>query len=503
MNKIKSFYKNNWIFLLWIIPFVLICIKNRIPDNDIWFLLTLGRYVVQEGIPHIDPFTIHEGLSYIMQQWTSASIFWLIFSKLGKKAFLILIYFVSFTLFFLFYKLCHTVSKNKYLSVIITTIVFTLISEYIILRPQIFTYIFLLSEILLVELYISKKNKKYLYPLPIISFLQVNFHASMWYFQFVFLLPFLLNSINIKNVTIEKVNIKPILIVMIFMIIAGLINPYGIEALTYIFKSYGINSINTIVSEMRAPNFIYWKVKVFLGYIFLFVLLLCFNKKVRLDIRYFLFFCGGTLLGFMHLKMFPFTIMIYSYVLAYAIKDIKKIKIKIFNKKWVKALNNGITIGISLSLIISFFYTIYLSLNNYDFQVSSNIRHCTDYILDNYDKDDIILYVNFNNGGYTEYKGLKSYIDGRAELFFKKFNNKEDIFDEWIAITKSTDDSVYEEFINKYQFTHIISEPTVNYNFDKFLQNNDNYELVYTEYFIPETEDVPLMKVYVKKGFGE
>ena len=45
-------------------------------NNDIWFILNCGKYVVQNGIPNIEPFTIHEGLSFVMQQWLTAVIFW-------------------------------------------------------------------------------------------------------------------------------------------------------------------------------------------------------------------------------------------------------------------------------------------------------------------------------------------------------------------------------------------------------------------------------------------
>jgi len=41
--------------LLLCLPFFLIQIKL---DNDIWFLLNSGRYVLQHGIPFVEPFTM-------------------------------------------------------------------------------------------------------------------------------------------------------------------------------------------------------------------------------------------------------------------------------------------------------------------------------------------------------------------------------------------------------------------------------------------------------------
>ena len=100
-NKVIRFFKNNWFFVLFVIPFVFVCFSNKKTDNDIWFLLTLGRYATNYGIPVVDPFTIHEGLSYIMQQWLSASIFWVVFDYFGKYGLLFIVYIMSFLLSFI------------------------------------------------------------------------------------------------------------------------------------------------------------------------------------------------------------------------------------------------------------------------------------------------------------------------------------------------------------------------------------------------------------------
>ena len=38
-------------------------------DNDGWFLLNHGRYVLEYGIPYVEPFTIHENFSFVMQHY--------------------------------------------------------------------------------------------------------------------------------------------------------------------------------------------------------------------------------------------------------------------------------------------------------------------------------------------------------------------------------------------------------------------------------------------------
>ena len=208
MKKFFLFCRKYKIFLLFSIPFILVTIYNKTPNNDIWFVLSLGRYVVNNGIPSVDPFTIHEGLSYIMQQWGSAVIYWVGYNTFGKFAVLGIVYFLCLSAMFLFYKLCKLVNGNKSLSVVITTITSTIRSTFMVNRPQMFTYLFLLLEVFLIEKYVSTKNYKWLFGLPILSVLLVNLHSSMWYFQFIFLLPFIVNSVYIKIITIVTIIIR-------------------------------------------------------------------------------------------------------------------------------------------------------------------------------------------------------------------------------------------------------------------------------------------------------
>ena len=49
----------------------------ELPENaDTYFVINLGRYVLEHGIPHVDPFTIHENLQLVAQQWLSGVFFW-------------------------------------------------------------------------------------------------------------------------------------------------------------------------------------------------------------------------------------------------------------------------------------------------------------------------------------------------------------------------------------------------------------------------------------------
>ena len=504
MKKVKELVKDNWLFLLFVIPFILICMNNKVPTNDMWFLLNLGKYVHNSGIPTIDPFTIHEGMNYVMHQWGSASIFWEFFNTFGKNGLLVLLYIVSFSLMFVFYYICKNVSKKKNISIIFTAIAFSFIFEYVVHRPQIFTYLILLLEILFMELYVEKKNWKYLIPLPILSILLINMHSSMWYFQFVFMLPFIVNSIDLKKITIDKYKLKPLIIVMIIMFMCGFINPYGIDAITFVFKSYGLDLINENINEMIAPSFS----NMHAGYMKIVIVLLCgmvlalkYLKKIKLDLRHICFLLGTMILFFMHAKCYPFFIFAYFYSLSYGIKGTKAIKFR--DKRIINllAIGKSFSYAFCLMLFFSFFYLIYNMSQFYFFHPSvlfdKDSEIIADYLVENYDESKIRLYINYDNGGYYQYRGIKTYIDPRAELFFKSNNGKDDIFKEAVAIFNDVNFD-YGEFLKKYEFTHLIVEASSLFN--DYLNNCDNYELVFSSYYNENGKRLIYQNVYTLKN---
>ena len=87
LKKIKKSYDK---FSRWVPPklytfFVVSCVIIFIScfsfeiDNDYWFLINLGRDILNHGIPTVEPFTFHVGFEFIAQQWLTDVIFYLIY----------------------------------------------------------------------------------------------------------------------------------------------------------------------------------------------------------------------------------------------------------------------------------------------------------------------------------------------------------------------------------------------------------------------------------------
>ena len=106
-NKLLSYHPSKKAcFLFFIIPIIICIIKTINLDNDIWFLLNHGKYVLSHGIPTIEPFTIHSNLSFVMQQWLTSSIFWIIYKNIGPWGLVGLVQLVNILIIdFLYYQL--------------------------------------------------------------------------------------------------------------------------------------------------------------------------------------------------------------------------------------------------------------------------------------------------------------------------------------------------------------------------------------------------------------
>ena len=491
-KNIVEIIKNNWYFVFLVIPFVTFCIVNRTPDNDIWFLMANGRYVLGHGIPYVDTFTIHEGLNYVMQQWLSSVLFYGSFKLFGKFGLLGLMIIVYMLISIVYYNLSLTVSNDKKVALFVTVLIMELSNGYIVTRPQIFTYLVLLLELLCIEKYIKNKDYKKLIPLPFLSLLLINMHASMWLLQFVFILPVLVNCIKIKGITLDKISSKPLIIICILMFLAGFINPYGLKAITFVFYTYGIPEIDQLVTEMKAADLsmFHWKICILL--LLSVIVLLAYNKKIKLDIRFVLLLCGSFLFASLHGKCIIYFILYFGYVFSRILIFYKDINIgKIIKGTFIKQVCKGLGVGLFFCLIVTFFFTLIELGKNYKME-TNNIGEIVNYILDNYDKNDVKLYVDFDDGGFTEFYGLKSYIDPRAELFNSKLNKKEDILKEYLNMSKDSFD--FNAFLKKYDFSHLIvraSKPL-----GKYLEVNDEYKI---EKIVYNIYGKPYYKLYVKK----
>ena len=466
-KKIKEYTPSKFLYIiLFLLPVLYIITYTKSLDNDIWYLLSEGRYIVNHGIYHIDPLSMHKGLEVTVQNWASASLFYLIFKLFGEYGIFCTILICDIAISYLLYKICTLISdNNKLLSLICAFVTnLLLVFNYMVSRPQIFSFILLLGVIYVLELYVKTEDKKYLRWLPILSIIEANIHGSLWFMIFLFALPYIIDGIKCKTLKFQGYKLKPLLIYLGIAFVCGLINPYGYKMITFIFTSFTDTYMHKFILELFPLGFnsTLGKMIFCLG---LFVMLCyAYFKEGKIRVRYLCLFSGTLILGVSTLKACSHFILVSIFPLAYFFKDI-------FPKDFgdlieiIKPLRK-VFLALSILLIACIGYSFYLIGPR--LKLDSDIGDCVQAIKDTYGND-AIVFSTFNHGGTVEYYGLKPYIDPRAEVFLKINNKKDDIFKEFFDFYNN--DIKLSKLLEKYHFTHAIVDVTSSY-YQKFIDED-------------------------------
>ena len=438
----------NYCYLLLFIPLFLLFTIDFQGECDIWFLFSHGRYVLSHGFPHVDFLSMHEGLHFVMQQWLSSIIFYLSYHLLGDIGVYLVVWITTVFIMFFLFRLCKIICKDLFLSCILTDII-TIMFEFcfIVCRPGIFSLLAFIILLCIMESYIKKKSK-HIYFLVLLSLIEVNMHASMWPVLFVLLLPYVVHYfllyIHKKDKTIFQ-----LLFIIGLMILVGFINPYGWEAMTYSFRSYGVSDIKNLIWEMNgldlSSDLVYVR---FFGYmqflLFVSVSYIYIQSKKKVPLYRLLLFYGTCFMGFLNIRNISlFLICSIPFCSEYIALKNTYIKMNYKTFKW--------EILVCIILLCSFAY--YERDNFVVVKKDIGQVEVLEYLEKYADKKEPLYTMN-SHGGFYSYYGYKTYIDTRAETFIKKNNHKEDIFHEFYLVMNGK--IRYDEFLNKYQFHYLV-----------------------------------------------
>jgi hypothetical protein len=181
------------------------------------------------------------------------------------------------------------------------------------------------------------------------------------------------------------------------------------------------------------------------------------------------------MVGFLMISLHSKKTVVYSYIfsiypLAYFFKDFKlrDVKLSIRSKSFY-AIILVILIGVTGWLLYSIVWFIQ--------RQTPLLEKPVDYLLENYDKDKMTVMCLYDHGGYLEYRGLRPFIDQRAEVFLDSINKYEDIFKEYYLM-RSGIVSV-NELLDKYDITHVLVVDDYDYLYTSI--DESKYDLVYDE----------------------
>lgn len=233
-------------------------------DNDVWFFLATGEWIAQHGIPYTNPFSIHEGLGFVAQQWLHCLISYLLYSAGGFVAMGIwttmLFLALAASMYVLGCKLRRTRSGSEVVMILVA-ICIVAASAYATVRPHLYSMLAFVWMVWACESYRASGNGRYLIACPLIACVHVNLHAAIApYDLFIIacyalpdvLAPFhargKLQKVSFVNATYARL---PLLAALVTSAVALLINPYGIKGALYLFLSFGAAGYRDRINEMR------------------------------------------------------------------------------------------------------------------------------------------------------------------------------------------------------------------------------------------------------------
>lgn len=306
-NKVRVEHLHYIFAIITTITLVAVVIYSRNPDTDAYFLIDNGKYILEnKTLPTINIWTIHKGFNIVIQQWICSTINYIAYA-LGRWygiKILALLECIGFNFALAEYTAEYVESKK--IKVIIYCIINLAFSLYFTTRPYPITMAIMLHEVTVLHKYYTHKisTKKLYINLCLISLFSINYQSATWCFVFVYLLPYIIPWILIKNPhrnimhnygictssydelrkSEKRIRIAVLRIVPI-MLCLGFINPNGINGIKYLWNSFSVVGDGRIM-EMIPPSFKSLAGRVIVIFIILMMIYLLKNKDSEKPLLY-------------------------------------------------------------------------------------------------------------------------------------------------------------------------------------------------------------------------
>ena len=438
-------------------------------DNDFWFTINHGRYILEHGFTNVEPFTVHEGLAFSFEKWLTCITFYKVYDWFGKTGMVFFMLLIFALIIWLFYKVCLLFSgNNENISILFTCVNMCFLGyNYIRTRPQIFSYVFLLAELLCLEKYARTGNIRKLYPLPLLALLYMQFHSTMLPIFFIMMLPYLCDFGWFRVLGVEGTSYKkwPLLAAFAVCAAASIINPYGVRSFVYLINSLNDGGLLSNINEVKRSGIMDLLdcSGAVLGCQLVYIVLR-FTRKEKFPLRYLFILLGTFAMSLYAIRNNSFLILMGGAVCAFELRTVST------GYNFVPVVKKLAAAGALISMI-------WCAVYPYDMMHSTYAWKAMDAFKEMHPDTNVRLYTDFNCGSYAEWLGFKCYADPRAEVFIKSINGKEDILAEvWDSMHSRI---TAKELQAKYNFDYwlVLENRTLDYQ----LQSSKDYKLLVYE----------------------
>lgn len=416
MQKKIDITKNLYFYIAAFLGIMIIfCAVNLNPNNDMWWMISTGRYIVENReIPKINPFTIHNGYEIIVQQWLTAIFNYEIYIHFGNIGFITTAILMTVLSLFLCYRYISMFTNDINTKILLISVVVFVFSSFAATRPTIFTIPLILFELINLEKWNGDKKKiRYLLPLIFLSVLEINIHAALWPLLLILTLPYIAPgcALSFKYFVTELVNRKRLIIADIFMFLCGFLNPNGVNAMLYLVKSYKKTALMNSILELQKPAILgIWGILLIVQIVFLVLYLREYGTNSDFSK---VFLAAGTI--FMSCtavrNVWMAAIGCLPLFASMLPKMIRFRKEHIY-ELWKTFIINAVLLG-CIAVILP---EIAGQIENKKIPA----KNAAEYLASVAEPDRERVYTSFDNGGMFEWYGFEVYTDARPELFTKE-----------------------------------------------------------------------------------
>lgn len=467
VKKLVPYLLFLFIFLFFLHPFD--------GNPDFFHHVNTGRYVLENGsFPRGDVWTFTaSGREWIAYAWGGGVALYLIFNLFGAVGISIFVALVAVLTFYLLYRYLKLIGISQKSAILALILVAAPIISRFPARPEIFTYPFLISFLLVGEL--SRKKSKLALLLPVLTLLWANIYGSSLLIGW-----FVLGAIFFKNLIVSKFRFKQsklLLISIALSLLTSFVNPYGLKTVFYLFLIPGVASyegewagIWRILTEapVSYQMNMQYLILIFLVYFAVFLAAVLFSVKKLKENFPLVVLAGVIFVPFMAFRQVPIGIFLSLPLLAKLIDSLNKKSVYIF---WV--------IGIAGCLLYS-----WINQPGITFSENTPAFHLVSFI-----KEKGLTGNAFNHQPigafltYNLYPDVKVFFDTRDDLFLdtEALDDLRSIFDGQKSIMP---------ILAKYKVDFVVGDLNDGLNYQD-LFNDSNWQVVYLDdrYFvaIPKT----------------
>jgi len=421
------------------------------PDQDCYFLIDLGRYIVNNrSIPGTAYWLIIQDVPTLIQQWLCDVFNYLAYSAGGYTGILILGIIFNFILLASLFILCRETLGSNQAGLNAAVYCWILLGQYASTRPYSVTISVSLLELTLLirffkkDKHTAKETVKFLAGIAAVFVFQANWQASNIPYPMFWILCFI-PVIKAKKFHIDLYALAALVTGAVF----SMVSPLGYKGL--IFLTYARGSFEGLdIYEINPPQFpsLYTVMQLMVVGLLIYSIV-----KRRLTSPQFFMAFGCFLMSCMFMRCCWTLVLPIGMILGNV--DFTERSHKMMRWAYV---------GVGLLSV--------LLIMKYNLEKSDDRELMLASVPD---PDKVVLYTDFNSGSYFLIDEYKIYFDARPELYDDHIAGDKAFRDEAIAAWNGNID--YDEFIAKYGFNWFAL--TKDTPIEHYLIGNPDYEMVF------------------------